>query len=359
MRYIILLATVAAAVIGYSVYWFRAADEAEAAILAWIEARRGEGYEVSYKSLEVGGYPFRLETIVEEPVVSHGGEGAGWRFEGSRVDVVAAPWKPTHSVSEHSGPFSILYRRPDAKPLRLSGETQRARMSVVFDGGALERFSADIKGLSLKAEGSSRPMTAQRLQLHARRGAPAENGEDGLAQPLLAEFAFDVGELVAVGAQGWPLGDTIDSASLRLKIRGQALPDTSPDAIVAWRDGGGTVEIEALSVAWGALDLSLDGALALDEQNRVIGAVTVRIADHAGLIGALLPRAGEDGLKTPLIGALDALAKESDDPQGRLIVPLSFQDGEAFLGSFPIAVLPPLAAVGPHAETERAQPEEQ
>jgi len=133
-----------------------------------------------------------------------------------------------------------------------------------------------------------------------------------------------------------PLGDTIEAASLQGKFMGALPPGDPPTALAAWRDSGGTLEIQRASLQWGALALELSGTLALDKDMQPIAAIDRTIVDHDALVdaaiaagmvpakraqsdqaGARSPRQARPGRQAPGDRARHGRGWQARDRQGR------------------------------------------
>ena len=113
-----------------------------------------------------------------------------------------------------------------------------------------------------------------------------------------------------------------------------------PHALAAWRDGGGVLDISALSLDWNGLRLTADGTFALDRELQPEGALSARIdgvdkaVDSLVAAGTLDARAGF-AVKI----ANKALAGGKD---GATPLPLSIQERRFYAGPVPLFRLKPI-----------------
>ena len=127
--------------------------------------------------------------------------------------------------------------------------------------------------------------------------------------------------------------------------RARVIGDTLSKALAAWRDDGGTLDVTRLALAWGPLQFAGDGTLALDAENRPMGAATARIAGYGETIDAL----AQSGAIQPTVGALMKVALNflaRVDPlagnRSVVAVPISAQDGFVSVERFKLFRIPPL-----------------
>ena len=113
----------------------------------------------------------------------------------------------------------------------------------------------------------------------------------------------------------------------------------------AWRDGGGTLELQHVAVGWGPLALTGSATLALDPKLQPMGAGNARIVGYAqsldalGASGAIPPRAA---FAAKALAGLIAATPENGGPS-EIDVPLTLQDRTLAIRQFPLARVPSLA----------------
>ena len=111
--------------------------------------------------------------------------------------------------------------------------------------------------------------------------------------------------------------------------------------MTAWRDGGGTLELQALRVLWGNIDLRANATLALDRDMQPEGAGTAELSGADTLIdmliqsGALKPEQG-GGIKQ----TLGLLSQTTSDGRRVVAVPVTLQARRLSIGPVPVAELP-------------------
>jgi len=157
-------------------------------------------------------------------------------------------------------------------------------------------------------------------------------------------LAFELEKVELKRLEPGPLGATIASARLKAEFLGPLSGATPREALTAWRDSGGTLEIQWFNMVWGALDLRANGTAALDEEMRPLGALTADIRGYEETLSAL---ADAGLLRRDFLPAsrvtLNLLAKQ-DESDGRrvLTAPITAQDGALMLGPIRVLELPPL-----------------
>ena len=139
-----------------------------------------------------------------------------------------------------------------------------------------------------------------------------------------------------------PLGHTVAQAELGLRVLKPVLPGPLADTLAIWRDAGGTLEVDRLTLAYGPLTLEASGTVALDTGLQPQAAFSARAEGVFEAVEALRERRVieiGDALAARL--ALTALFKT---PEGGgaayLQVPLSIQERTVYAGSVALMRLP-------------------
>lgn len=352
MRFRLMIGGLAALLAGYALFWFVAAHRFENRILTIIQERRAMGLEITYDDLSVGGFPYRLEALIENVRVSgkapNGGEALQWSAHTPRFAAVVLPWRPRHAVT-FMDEATLELRRAGTSLDRLTAH--QVRNSLVVNGsGASERLSmtaASVAAQGKELAGSGFKMEAAeahwRAAYHAAtlpRLFPSE--EAALQEPLQWQFAVRAKNIQDPRLAAAPYGPVMESFELVLELHGAGIgPRATTASITAWRDNGGTVDVPSLTLKWGELDVKLSGSVSLDQQFRLLGALTAEVHGYEPVIDKLQRDGNIDAAEAATAKeTLRSIADGNDG--GRLPVPVTLQGGRMFLGPLPVANLPPL-----------------
>lgn len=354
MRYILLLAALVAAALGYVAYYFSVVDGFEQGLQRWLSERRAEGLEGGYEDLEFHGFPFRIIATLSQPALAapNARKAPAWRA--ARLAIAVQPWNLHHFILDLSGTGRIS--ADDGGGRRsLDYTVGEGRASYQDDSkGGLRLLAADIDRVAVHEAGNGPRLSLARGQLHARP-------RPGKAVELALKL-----EKLAVDPETLPAEDRPLAAfgpEIALLMADATVNDPPPLTGVPaawlrqWRESGGDLELQHFKLVWGDVDVEAEGTLALDEEMRPIGALTAKVRGHEQLIDAAVAagqmRAGD--AKTAK-SVLNILAKAGG---GVLSVPLTLQDGRVFLGPVPLArlapLLPPDGQSPPPASPDRRQ----
>jgi hypothetical protein len=108
------------------------------------------------------------------------------------------------------------------------------------------------------------------------------------AETRSAAFSFKLEAVALPPTVRWPLGNTIGEIAAEGAVEG-AVPSAQPllPWVGAWRDGGGSLQIQHMALTWGPLSLAASATLALDDQLQPMGAGTSRLTGYGATLDAL------------------------------------------------------------------------
>jgi hypothetical protein len=319
------------------VAWFSLASNMRSETLAWVEARRAEGFTVAYTKFELGGFPFMLLATIEEPGLGRPDIRAPWVWQGERLTMRARPWTPWRLRLALAGAQTV--RLTDGgQPRTFKGDADELALDLVLGGGGAESGRLTVAGLAFSSAEGTPAVAVERAELAARRRFPGP--EDHRASTL------DV-DLTALGlglpaGLDLPLGRTVGALSLEASLRGTVPAAPWPAALAKWRDDGGTVEVARLTLTYGPLDALANGTLALDGGMQPIGAFTAKVQGFFPLVDALKEKGlvrGRDAVTAKVV--LGVLAKKpADGGPPTLNLPLTVQGRKVYAGPLALAEVP-------------------
>ena len=334
MRKLKLLAgLIVTVMVAAGVWWLIAARAQEAALAAWMEARRAAGWQAEAE-ISVRGFPSRLDLTLTEPALAD--PDSGWAWSASFLELAQVIYEPTFFVV--SWPPEQLLAAPGARAtlrtdsMRASLKTRRASALP------LERASLDIGRAALAAE-AGWTAGVERLTVHLRAAPEAgpENAYEFRADALrlrLPDYMRDI--LDPAGA----LPPAMETAA----FEGRAALDRPLDrfAIDAGPPQLAQLSLREARAEWGALRLSVTGAMKADAAGLAEGEFEVSAENwremlDAGVAAGVLAPAFAETLKAGL-GFVARLSGSGE----KLDVTLVFEDGRARIGPVPLGPAPRL-----------------
>lgn len=131
------------------------------------------------------------------------------------------------------------------------------------------------------------------------------------------------------GAHKVALGNLMQEVSLRAKFMGP-MPDISQKASLAsWRDAGGMIDLDHLTILWGSLAVHGEGTLALDKNFQPAAALSVAVTGHEQALDVMREQGQLQPVAAGLIKAALKLLEDPDPPPYKpkeVKMPLTIQD---------------------------------
>ncbi|MBI3700902.1 MAG: DUF2125 domain-containing protein [Afipia sp.] len=372
------------AALAWSAFWFYAASQVDQKFDGWKqrEAKSGRSYDCAGKS--VAGFPFRMEVLCLDPVVTLASQTADQAASGVKLKaqlksilVLAQIYDPTKIIAEFTGP-AIVASGGEPASYVANWTTARAsaaglplipqRVSFVFDNPAVDRID-NAAQLPL--------FRATHFELHTRVAEGSVNDNPVIDTAL---------ELTAGTVQGLhPILAVPFDADIRAQLRGlkNLSPKPWPERFRDIQAAGGRLDFtqsrvqqgETIAVAAGSLGITPDGYLDGELQMTVAGldkivpllgidklldegvsqsavdriAPGVKADDVNKVIGALdriIPGLGNVARKNANAGVAAGinLLGQPSTLEGRkaLALPLRFVSGTVYLGPLKVAQTPKL-----------------
>ena len=261
------------------------------------------------------------------------------------------PWRRRDFRIELTGEHGFEFGSgPGRQTLR--GETGRVRAAAAFDSEGFPEFlSLDLRQIDLEDSRGRPAYAAASARLSAERRPGGDGGR------LTPELRFT---LVAEGVNApalarLPLGNTLQRVLLEARLVGDFPLENVLESLGAWRDRGGTLELDKVDIRYGRLGVRASGTLALDRNLQPIGALTARIEGFLGAIDALreadIIRPRDAAMAKLVLGAL-AKRPAGGGPRA-LSLPLSVQDRKLSVGPVPLMEIPEIRWPERAGETNR------
>lgn len=334
---------IAIAAAGYTGYWFVAAGTIGERLGSWAEEQRALGVIVETGEPEVSGFPLRFDVVLTDPMIDDPAAGWGWRSHAITARI--RPWNFSDITIFIDGQNDLrIFNGVAWRDIGWTIESGQAQLTL-DDERRISDIALTFEDVTVSGLWTMGPAHVERL-----RARSLANRSDTSDQALdTVNAAFDMENIVLPEGLGEALGSHITYLTFDADLRGPLPDDTDMASIAAWRDAGGTLELNSLRLRWGPLGLESNGTIALDSEMRPMGALTARIIGYGDVIDALIESdlipIGDAFLAKV---AFNMLANEPPDGGPRVLeVPITAEDGGVFVGPVAIATVPPI---------ERAEP---
>jgi hypothetical protein len=323
------------AVAAYSAFWYVAAGRVRDGVAAWAAAERARKVELSWRSIAVGGFPFGFRIDIAGAALRDAALVPAPELRLPDLSASARPWDfAVWRLHARNGLSARLPGAPGQPPLQLAARQATGAVLVDAEGGAdlwlrLDDASTDA--------GPHVAIRAGDVWLNLPPRAPQSHTEPAAGVALVLHQ-------VQLPQPVPPLGNVIDELAFGLTLKGALPPGPLPQAVAAWRDQGGTVELDNLRLKWGALGATATGTIALDQDLQPIGGFSGAIEGYDQILAALVHdghmRASDAGLARL---ALTMLAKAGPDGRPEIATSFTIQNGEMYLGPAKLGPMPRIA----------------
>lgn len=315
------------AMIGWSGVWLWARGQ----VAARLEASRGvagQGPTLDWSHCHIGGYPFRIEVILDNVRVA---EPSGWSLSAPQLRAETYAYELKHWVAY--APNGVVLGRPGgAGDVAITGPALRASVAVVAPG-QVEMAAEGLK-LGFAPRPGARPFAltgVDHIDAHTRPAASQPGATEFLIQ--IQNARLTTGSALGRIAAGQPVSSAWHGTITR--TQGLAAQDW-PGLAKAWRAAGGSIGLADGWISTGAFNLNLSGGqLDIGPDGRLRGRLNLGLAQAPGDLAALA-RVG--ALSPALAGASGQIAQARRAASPSASGDLTFQAGVATFG--PIAIGP-------------------
>jgi hypothetical protein len=334
----------------WSAGWYIVADRLDTIVTAWVEKRRAQGWTATYAGLTLEGFPFAWRARIREPVLDAPAAKPPFRWSGPVILLDWKPWQAERIGFDAPGAHRLVATDPSSETTAALTSNQ-ATGEIVFGGpDGLKGLSAHIDGAILATIPGSLDAPPDRPGIRIDRidaafdAAPAPRKGSADSKTPSARINASILGMTLPESVKSPLGRTIGSIALDATILGRLPRTETRDALDAWRNDGGLVEIDRFHLGWSRLVLDASGSFALDRSLQPVVSASGTISGHQETLtaltasGALKP--GEALIVRMALTFLEGGKQRGDRPEIR--VSLSIQDGWLYLGPVKLLKVPPI-----------------
>ena len=315
---------------GYSVFWWVAAGKIKLAAGDWAQAAHQKQLDVSWQDIRVAGYPLSFRLELTDVVASDKAVNPPVELRAPQISASIRPWNFQVFWLDAPGKISVV-AGADAAPLaKLAASAAEAAVAIADDRATIW-FTLYQPKLDAVVAVSARMISAWVI---VPAHQPASHTDPGIA---VAALLHDL----ALPTAPPGFGKTVDELGLGVTMMG-ALPVGPPrEAATAWRDSGGTLELDHLDVHWGAIGLTGSGTLALDANLQPEGSLSGTISGYDQLLNALVA-AGQVKASDARVArlGLSFLGQPGADGRPQISTSFTIQNGQMQLGPVKLGKAP-------------------
>lgn len=311
---------------GYGLWWHYLSTRLQADLDHWVAEQSAAGWKIVTGSVTRTGFPLHVVLTLQAPGVE---DPSGNSWQGPPVSVVLPLFSPQRPHLDAAGRHVFTFKGHD--PLDISAEGMSADLQ--FDGHGLGAASIDL------VAATAGPLRAGRLNIQWQRLAV------GKVEHAVASWGLraSLENLTLPEDPRLLFGSLLPSVRLETHLQGSLIGWPLTQALTAWRDDGGTLEIDNLSVDWPPLALSGKGTLALDSDLQPMLASSCNVRGLFEAVDALtrsgVVRAQDAGMVKLAFGLL---MKPGKDGEKTLSVPVTVQNRMLSVGPAKLFAVPVL-----------------
>jgi hypothetical protein len=308
----------------YTLYWWIVAGRIEDRILAWQQSVRAQEIDASWQTIRVVGFPFHFRIALSSAALRDRALTPAPEVRLAELTGSARPWDfADWRLGAPQGLAAGLAAAGSRPPVKLAAQTAEGTVSVGSEGAI--SLWLNLKDASAEAGGRV-PIKAAEAWISLPANPPRTHTE-----PLL-QLALDLRQM-HLSAPPPNFSDMIDGLAFGVTVKG-AVPDGPlVQAIAAWRDAGGAIELDHLQLNWGGLGATATGTMALDQDLQPIGAFSGGIEGFGSILSALVEAGRLDAEEAALAQiALSVLAKRGPDGKPQIATSFTIQNGKMYLG---------------------------
>jgi hypothetical protein len=327
------IAALLVAVFGtYTVIWFVVAGRVEDGVAQWAASLRGQNLDLSWRAIGVDGFPLSFRVALSEVRLRDLATTAPSReLQVPLLSGSASPWSLRSWRLTAPDGLSGTANLAAGAVATLSAHRASGSVAIADDGGSNLWFSLSEPAAEAGGRFTARDLDLwlilppHRPQTHTERAFGMALDLRGLSLP----------------AAPAPFRNPVDEITLGVTLMGSIPNGSARDSAAAWRDSGGTLELDHLMLRWQALAITGSGSVAFDADLQPIGAFSGAVEGYDALLKALVAagqiRAGDARLAQL---ALSLLAKPGPDGRPAIATSFTIQNGQMFLGPVKLGKAP-------------------
>lgn len=335
----------------WSIFWFVMAARIEGEIDRWVEKQARHGTEVTYASLDISGYPFRLVATFEDPRIVSNDDPSAFTWEGTRLRIVTQAWDIDRIIIDLFGKQSVSWMDAPSGASHTSNQMlidfsgEQLQGSLHLMDGKIESIdtefidvAADIFGEGAFAFIPDLPehLDIALLEYHSR--VHKKNPEE---QAVATRDVMVLAEDIKGGRTPAPdMTEGIEEILVAFSEELNAeIPLHSGDIGASLPPAPAqSVAIHAAQILWQPVSFRLDGKLNREDHKDFDGDINLYLKGHEDLVRRMAERGDMPGAAAVLAGALFgvlSLVSETNEA-GELVVPLDIKDGDVYFGFLPL-----------------------
>jgi len=332
---LIVLVTLAVLFGGYAALWWYVADRIKTDAVAWRAAQSAHRVDVSWRRLKVSGFPFGWRVAIDDALLRDRRRSPAPEVQAARLLANAHPWSPRiWRLAAPDGLKADLGGAGAKPPVKVEAQRADGVALPAPPGGA--SLWLKLQNITAEAGGGTIPVKTADAWLTVPAKPPKSDTDPGFA------LALDLRQM-RVPHPPTGFGPTLDELAFGVTVKGKLPEGPLTPALAAWRDAGGTIDVDRLRVEWSGLGITANGTVALDRALQPIAAFSGGFEGFDAVINALVAADLMTEEQAAIVQiALNMLAKPGPDGKPQIVAPFTIQNSRVYIGPARLGRLPRL-----------------
>ncbi len=315
-------------VVSYTLTWFYLAEKLRDNVDTLVLNLRNNGYEVSYLALDLGGYPFKMAIVAQQPKISRADMFETW-VDGE-IRFTSSLWSPNTITSVAGGEHFLVVHFPHDEQLRIKGEGFKVNLGVL----ELKKFDLSYDEAEVSIA-NQQQMAAKKIKLTIEVVQPDKES------PAVVDTTLSLQDFSAPFLKGNPLSEKIQNLQVQATLHGELQGDSLVNKLRSWYEANGTIDLARLTVGWGPLNLQAEGTVALDENLQPLAAFSASVEGVNNMLDAMVKTKfiSKKAAKLAKLG-ISLIATPTNDKTQEHRISVTIQDGQLSIGAVPITSIP-------------------
>lgn len=335
----------------WSIFWFTMAGRIEGEIDRWVGKQARHGTEVTYASLDISGYPFRLVATFEAPRIVASDDPSAFAWEGESLRIVTQAWDINRIIIDLYGKQSVSWMDEPSDTSHTSSQMmidfigEQLQGSLHLADGKIESIDTEFLDIAadLFGEGAfafipdlPEHLDITVLEYHSRVQKSGDKVKPATTRDVMMLATNVRGGKSPVDSMAEGIEEILVAFSEEL---GADSPLHSGDIGASARPvPAQRVDIHAAQILWQPVSFRLDGTLDRRPGRDFDGDVNLYLKGHEDLVRQMAERGDLPDAAALVAGALFgvlSLVSETNEA-GELIIPLDIKDGDVYFGFLPL-----------------------
>ena len=335
----------------WTIYWLVMANRIEGEIENWVERQASHGTEVTYVSVDVSGYPFRLVATFKDPRIVANDDPSAFSWGGEGLRIIAQAYNLNLIIIELLGKQTVSWTDTptdgshDANQMVVDFTGTRLRGSLKLDGGRIENIDTDFLDVAADIFGDGafslvpklpEHLDIARFEYHSRALKGERDGQKVTNRDVLV-LAEDI-------RGGTPPADNMAEGieevlvAFSEELTGQSRLHSGDIGANLPPAPAQRLQVHDAHILWQPVSLRLDGKLKRARKSDFDGDVTLYMKGHEDLVRQMAEQGDLPDAAAIVVGGLFGILSLVSDTNesGELVVPLDVRNGDVYFGFLPL-----------------------